>query len=884
MKRICTLLFVIFFIKISAQSEIKGIVFSDSGGPLARVNILLLNPKNEIETFGFSDKTGSFSVSAKYLGKYVLQVKTLNHNSVDIPIEIKNKNQITNLQKIILTRLKETEIKEVVITRKNPIQIKKDTIEFTVERFSNGSELTVEDILKKLPGLKIDGEGKIKIGNQEVERVMVENDDLFERGYQTLTKNMPSQSLEKVQVLKNYSKNKLLKGVENSEKIAINLTLKEDAKGKWFGNLLLASTSYKENMHQGKINIMNFSKRRKVYFLFNGNNIGLNEMKGVEYLIAPNSDQEVENVGHNLQTLSIVNLHQKNQQFGENRTNFNNDKLGSFSYVYNFISDWKLKLVTIYNETENRNYVNSIYNYHHDNINFTNIEGKAWKQSNNNIVGKLEVTKEFKNKSNLQIYSKISSLKENNNNEFTFNSLPNFQKGNNRLFASENKVVYTKKIDSSNAIVGVAKFIYQERPYNFIDENEVFQYITGNPNAQKINQTIDSRMQYGGIKLSYLKKYHDEHHLEVQVGDQYRKDILKSEINLLNENQDIISFNKNEFINDLELLQNSIFSEIKWTNKWKKWTANFNILSEYISSDFNQIKESGVYISPNFNISYENRKTGNFSLFGNRRFSPVSINNQMVNYIYQGDRNFLKSTFGFQILPDYGLGLSYNLGDQLSENLSMSFNYNRNEKYIANNMIVNPNYTFNQNILVKNSDNFFGNIEFRKYIKLIRSRISIVGNLLISNYENSINNQNLIRTKFSNYKIGFEMKSGWLKKINYELGYDWTFNDINSDINQNKYLDQKGFANLYYNFTKVFQLHANFEFYKFGNTLQKTTKFLDVKLDYRISKNKMNIFIRANNLLNSNSIQRFTITNVSESIYTQRLLPRHIILGINLNF
>ena len=80
--------------------------------------------------------------------------------------------------------------------------------------------------------------------------------------------------------------------------------------------------------------------------------------------------------------------------------------------------------------------------------------------------------------------------------------------------------------------------------------------------------------------------------------------------------------------------------------------------------------------------------------------------------------------------------------------------------------------------MVKNSDNFFGNIEFRKYIKLIRSRISIVGNLLISNYENSINNQNLIRTKFSNYKIGFEMKSGWLKKINYELGYDWTFNDI----------------------------------------------------------------------------------------------------------
>ena len=55
---------------------------------------------------------------------------------------------------------------------------------------------------------------------------MVENDDLFERGYQTLTQNMPTKPVEKVQVLKNYSKNKLLKDIQDSESVAINLTLK----------------------------------------------------------------------------------------------------------------------------------------------------------------------------------------------------------------------------------------------------------------------------------------------------------------------------------------------------------------------------------------------------------------------------------------------------------------------------------------------------------------------------------------------------------------------------------------------------------------------------------------------------------------------------------
>jgi hypothetical protein len=98
-----------------------------------------------------------------------------------------------------------------VITRTNPIRLKKDTIEYNAQTFSNGTEKNVEELLKKLPGITVQSDGKIKFGNREVERVMIENDDLFEKGYQTLTQNMPSKPLDKVQVLQNYSKNKLLK-------------------------------------------------------------------------------------------------------------------------------------------------------------------------------------------------------------------------------------------------------------------------------------------------------------------------------------------------------------------------------------------------------------------------------------------------------------------------------------------------------------------------------------------------------------------------------------------------------------------------------------------------------------------------------------------------
>ena len=61
-----------------------------------------------------------------------------------------------------------------------------------VNAFAQGNEQVVEDILKKIPGLNIDANGTIKVGNQEVEKVMIEGDDFFEKGYKILTKNMPA--------------------------------------------------------------------------------------------------------------------------------------------------------------------------------------------------------------------------------------------------------------------------------------------------------------------------------------------------------------------------------------------------------------------------------------------------------------------------------------------------------------------------------------------------------------------------------------------------------------------------------------------------------------------------------------------------------------------
>lgn len=59
----------------------------------------------------------------------------------------------------------------------------------------------VEDLLKRIPGLTVESDGTIKVGNQEVEKIMIEGDDFFERGYKLLTKNMPAKPIYKIELL-----------------------------------------------------------------------------------------------------------------------------------------------------------------------------------------------------------------------------------------------------------------------------------------------------------------------------------------------------------------------------------------------------------------------------------------------------------------------------------------------------------------------------------------------------------------------------------------------------------------------------------------------------------------------------------------------------------
>lgn len=91
---------------------------------------------------------------------------------------------------------------------------------------------------------------------------------MFGKGYKILTKNMPVNPIDKIELLQKYSNNKHLKGIENSNKVALNLTLKEDFKRRWFGNVQAGHNIGALGRYEARSNLINFGNKSKYLLLF----------------------------------------------------------------------------------------------------------------------------------------------------------------------------------------------------------------------------------------------------------------------------------------------------------------------------------------------------------------------------------------------------------------------------------------------------------------------------------------------------------------------------------------------------------------------------------------------------------------------------------------
>ena len=269
-----TRLFLLFialsFLAQSQQVKLSGVVRDSLAQPLELASLVAINKaSNALDAYTMTDAKGNFSLKLKNNTAYKIQVSALGLQTINDSLTTAQTDLIRNYElraDIVLD--------EVVV--KMPVLIRGDTLIYDADSFKNGSERKLEDIIDKLPGVEINDSGQIEVEGKVVNKLMVNGKDFFDGDTKIATKNIPSSTVDKIQVLKNYGEVSQLRGVgNNQDNVAINIKLKEGKESFWFGNVTTgAGDSPSEELYLVQPKLFYYSPKYSINFIGDMNNIG----------------------------------------------------------------------------------------------------------------------------------------------------------------------------------------------------------------------------------------------------------------------------------------------------------------------------------------------------------------------------------------------------------------------------------------------------------------------------------------------------------------------------------------------------------------------------------------------------------------------------------
>lgn len=244
--------------------------------PINSVSILLVQVVNSDTiplSFGFTDEQGRYSIrltETKKYATYQLSARALGYASQSVDLQLNGAE--TQIKTDFSLLAKPLYLKEVLVKGILPVVEKNDTTTYKVKAFADGTERSVEDLLRKLPGVVVDDNGRITVRGKSVDKVMIEGEDLFSKNYRLITRTLSAGLLDKVDAIDNYQENPLLRDIERSDKLALNLRINDKNKTHWFGNASL--TPGTAGRYEAEATLFSLRGRVKIGTLLNANTVG----------------------------------------------------------------------------------------------------------------------------------------------------------------------------------------------------------------------------------------------------------------------------------------------------------------------------------------------------------------------------------------------------------------------------------------------------------------------------------------------------------------------------------------------------------------------------------------------------------------------------------
>nr|MBS0038451.1 hypothetical protein [Saprospiraceae bacterium] len=264
--------------------HIRGVVIdSNEQIPLQGASVMLFadTVNSEVIDFTFTNQMGEFELKgAEGRDTSWIRFRHIGFQTITIPIHRGLHGEL-----IIEMGRTVSPLREVVIeSARLPILRKGDTTTYDLGSFIDSTEYTVEDILKKLPGIEVSEDGKVTVYGKPIEGLLIEGDDLFGRTYTIGTRNIRAEYISHVQIFENYEENPVLKNVSMSNSVALNLILDENMGMEFQGTIEPGGGAgvKGEGKWQLNSNIFSITGGHKMIYLGSNGNTGrgftMNEM------------------------------------------------------------------------------------------------------------------------------------------------------------------------------------------------------------------------------------------------------------------------------------------------------------------------------------------------------------------------------------------------------------------------------------------------------------------------------------------------------------------------------------------------------------------------------------------------------------------------------
>ena len=270
-------LFFLFLISFGAAAQrngvVRGVVMDTiAKQPVAGATLTVMQRSDSsLVSFTMTDNTGRFELRGIPHGDFRILITHVNYHNSNRYFTIKEGKTEVDLGNITFYDAKKVLAEVVVTAEAPPVTMIADTIQYNAGSFKTVPNASVEELLKKLPGVKVEKDGTIKAQGEKVNKVLVDGKEFFGNDPKVATRNLPADAVDKVQVYDKMSDQAQLTGFDdgNSEK-TINLKLKKDKKKGVFGKITAGGGT--NDRYEGRFNVNSFKGARQMSVIGMGNN------------------------------------------------------------------------------------------------------------------------------------------------------------------------------------------------------------------------------------------------------------------------------------------------------------------------------------------------------------------------------------------------------------------------------------------------------------------------------------------------------------------------------------------------------------------------------------------------------------------------------------